>query len=85
MYPISIGKILKCDECKDALVTSTEDPCTDSSLIDAQQWEDIQGLQTPSGSVCKLITLCEKIVRRHSTRLSTPKIEHVMLKEVSKS
>ena len=42
-------------------------------------------MQTPSGSVCKLITLCEKIVRKHSTQLSTPQIEHVMLKEVLKS
>ena len=82
---MSIGKIIKCDECKDALETNEEDPCTDSSLIDVQQWQDIEGLQTPSGSVCKLITLCEKIVRKHSTQLSTPQIEHVMLKEVLKS
>ena len=34
-YTMSIGKILKCDECKDALETNEEDPCTDSSLIDA--------------------------------------------------
>ena len=84
-YTFSIGKILKCEECKDALVDNIEDPCTDSSLILAQQWEDTNGLQVPSGSLCKLLTLCEKVVRKHSTRLSTPKIEHVMLKDVIES
>ena len=48
-------------------------------------WEDTYGLQIPSGSLRKLITICEKVVRKHSSTLSTPKIEHVMLKEVIES
>ena len=42
-------------------------------------------MQVPSGSLCKLLTLNEKVVRQHSHSLSTPNIEHIMLKEVMES
>ena len=67
---------------RDALFHSEEDPCTDMSLIKAKNWEDTNGLTLPSGSVCKLLSLCEKVVRQHVNSLSTPKIEDVMLMEV---
>ena len=85
-YTYCVGKAIKCEECKDALSDSEEDPCTDKSLILAKNWEDtVIGLQVPSGSLCKLLMLNEQVVRRHSTSLSTPNVELVMLKEVMES
>ena len=72
--PFSILKSIKCNECVSALRDSPEDPCPKKSLILLKNYvpiEDIvagidncpKGLFVPSGSLCDLIFLAEKIFR----------------------
>ena len=72
--PFSLLKVIKCTECIAALRDTEIDPCPKKSLIllknyikeeDYEPDTNIQkGLFVPSGSLCKLIFLAEKIFRK---------------------
>ena len=72
--PFSLLKVIKCTECIAALRDTTIDPCPKKSLIllknyVKQEDYDIEtktpkGLFVPSGSLCRLIFLAEKIFRK---------------------
>ena len=72
--PFSLLKVIKCTECIAALRDTTIDPCPKKSLILLKNYvkkEDYdietktpKGLFVPSGSLCRLIFLAEKIFRK---------------------
>ena len=73
--PFSLLKFIKCNECVSALRDNSEDPCPKKSLILLKNYvpfEEVfrtgvdntpKGLFVPSGSLCALIFLAEKIFR----------------------
>ena len=68
--PFSLLKVIKCAECIAAMRNSPEDPCPKKSLIllknyiEEEDSENLKGLFVPSGSLCKVIFLAEKIFRK---------------------
>ena len=69
--PFSLLKVIKCVECIAAMRNSSNDPCPKKSLIllknyieEEEDPENLKGLFVPSGSLCKVIFLAEKIFRK---------------------
>jgi hypothetical protein len=84
-YVRSMQRVVKCVLCKFALIHSEEDPCVDSSLISFKDYcpdETDKGLMVPSGSLCKMLFLCEKVFRQNSTVLSSLDVERKLLIDV---
>jgi hypothetical protein len=84
-YVRSMQGIIKCLVCKHALFYSHQDPCMDTTLIDFKDYSpnDIdKGLMVPSGSLCKLLFLCEKVFRQNSHVLSSLDVERKLLIDV---
>jgi hypothetical protein len=86
-YVFSLRKIIHCPECNWALAHSQEDPCPNDSLILCKNFSKKSdgGLKIPSGSVCRLLLLCESIFRKHLTQLSLKQIEQTLVLEVLSS
>ena len=56
-----LQRTVKCSLCRDVLSDSQSDPCTDRTLIYVKNYVSSKhGLNIPSGSMCRLILLCEK-------------------------
>ena len=76
-YAMTMQKRIKCEECRDALVESPwTDQCTDKSLImmkadDSRSWWESYNVYIPSGSLCKLLMLNEKVLRQNITLVSS--------------
>ena len=69
-YSYALQKRFKCQECKEALLDSEEDQCTDKSLIMLKNFKD-DALHVPSGSLCKLIVLNEQVLRQNITLVTS--------------
>ena len=70
-YAMSLQKRIKCKECRNALLESPwTDQCTDKSLIMLKNFKD-DDVCIPSGSLCKLIMLNEKVLRQNITLVSS--------------
>jgi hypothetical protein len=84
-YVRSMKSIVKCGMCKCALFHSDKDPCMNTSLIYFKDYcpNTIEkGLMVPSGSLCKLLFLCEKVFRQNATILSSLDVERKLLIDV---
>eukprot|EP00094_Tigriopus_californicus_P010316 TCALIF_09951-PA protein Name:"Similar to THAP9 DNA transposase THAP9 (Homo sapiens)" AED:0.28 eAED:0.29 QI:0/0/0/0.75/0/0/4/0/337 len=68
-YVYSLEKQIKCKVCRSSLMNSTEDPCENFSLIQFKNYvpkHSGMGLKYPSGSLCRLLYICEKTFRQNS-------------------
>ena len=85
-YVFKYEKLSKCKECLQALEASDTDPCPNDSLIKFKNYATREGtgLKSPSGSLCKLLYLCEKIMRKNVNCLHVEKIEERLLIQVLK-
>jgi hypothetical protein len=84
-YVFSLQKAVKCQACRSALVHSEQDQCKNASLIyfkDYRQDTIEKGLKVPSGSLCKLLFLCETVFRKYAMSMSTIDIEKKLLIDV---
>ena len=83
-YVFTFQKLTQCLPCKNAMTQSINDPCPNQSLIKFKNYSTIEGagLKFPSGSLCRLLFLCEKTMRRNVNRLHINKIEDFLLGEV---
>ena len=86
-YVFTLQKTISCHLCKYALEHSIVDPCPNDSLIRFKDYcpdDPTKGLKVPSGSLCSLLFLCEKVFRRYydPDRLSELDIKHKLLHEV---
>jgi hypothetical protein len=84
-YVHAMQSVVKCVMCKCALIHSEEDPCVDSSLISFKDYcpnVTDKGLMVPSGLLCKLLFLCEKVFRQNSHILSSLDVERKLLIDV---
>ena len=67
----ALKKVIKCEDCYNSLVHSAEDPCPNDALIKCksynQQYDETstKGLCFPSGSICTLTYLAEKLFRKY--------------------
>ena len=79
-------KLTDCQECKFAMAHSDADPCPNNSLILFKNYttKPGSGLKTPSGSLCKLLFLCEKTLRRNYNSLHITHIANYMIMEILK-
>ena len=79
-------KLTECQDCKFALANSEIDPCPNNSLILFKNYTTRpgSGLKTPSGSLCKLLFLCEKTLRRNYNSLHISNIANYMIIEILK-
>ena len=70
--------------CRKALHSSVSDPCLNDSLIKCKNYctEEGKGLKYPSGSLCKLLYLCEKVMRQNINFLHVDKINEHLLMQV---
>ena len=80
-YVFAFGKMSTCQVCNKALESSDDDPCPNDSLIKFKNYTEKEGkgLKTPSGSLCKLLYLCEKVMRNNINSLHMDRIEQVLL------
>ena len=69
-YVYSLQKKITCEDCRSALESSDEDPCSDDSLIQLKNFKE-GALQVPSASMCKLLYLTEHILRRNLTLVNS--------------
>ena len=83
-YVFKFEKLSKCIVCRKALESSEMDPCPNNSLIKFKNYttKEGAGLKTPSGSLCKLLYLCEKVMRKNINFLHQDKIEERLLIQV---
>ena len=85
-YVFKFEKLSTCLECRSALVSSESDPCPNRTLIKFKNYsaEEGKGLKYPSGSLCKLLYLCEKVMRKNINCLHMDKInEHLLVQVLS--
>ena len=82
-HAMKLLKIMTCPTCKTALLDSDQDPCEDASLIDFKNYDEVtKGLTKPSGSLVKLLMLCEAIVRQNISVLHVATIEDKLIRKL---
>ena len=86
-YVYILQKQILCHLCRVSLAHSIVDPCTNDALIrfkDYCPYDPEKGLQVPSGSLCSLLFICEKVFRRHynPNRLNQLDVDQKLLHEV---
>ena len=85
-YAFKFLQMMTCPTCKASMVDSEADPCTDASLILFKNYDEAKkGLTTPSGSMVRLLMLCEGVIRRNINALHVDNIEEKLLRKVLSS
>ena len=69
-YVRSLQKKIMCEECVGALESSDEDKCPDTSLIQLKNVYEGH-LHVPSGSLCRLLYLNERVLRKNLTLVNS--------------
>eukprot|EP00094_Tigriopus_californicus_P006829 TCALIF_06578-PA protein Name:"Similar to THAP9 DNA transposase THAP9 (Homo sapiens)" AED:0.31 eAED:0.31 QI:0/0/0/1/1/1/2/0/434 len=83
-FAFSLQDHIHCSLCKLSLCHSEMDPCPDTTLISFKDYcpdDPEKGLKIPSGSLCRLLFLCEKVFRRNSSNLGKLDINRKLLVE----
>ena len=83
-YVYTFQTLIKCQQCKSALAHSESDPCPNRSLILFKNYTKREGagLKTPSGSLVKLLFVCEMVMRRNANYLHYPRIDEFLIVQV---
>jgi len=84
-YAFALQSLIKCRECRDALLHSEKDPCSDRSLLQFKDYypdDDDKGLTVPSGSLCRLLFVSEKVLRQNCSNLASINVDQKLLVSV---
>ena len=85
-YVFIFQKLTDCQQCKLAMAHCDTDPCPNKSLILFKNYTKRPGagLKTPSGSLCNLLFLCEKTLRKNYNSLHITNIANYLIIQILK-